>query len=540
MPIPNTQFMKKLFRGFLFLLAAVLVLFLIATTIVWIKSPGVTPPFEDTQGNTIPQSVAQIIKKPFNGYNQGLVIRGKDTANPVLLQVHGGPGTPDMPFFKYYDAEIEDVFTLCYWDQRGSGSSFSSDLRTESLTLDQIVDDGIAVAEYLRKKLKKNKIWIQGHSWGTCVAAHMVAQRPDLFHAYLSIGSMGDQLLSEQLSYDFVLAEAKKLNDNEAIKELEGIGRPPYDSLPEMLHAVVLERKYVSRYGGAHHAHKDSNEFYKHMILNVPDYSLMDKFGYLNGMEYTAQQLWEFASHLDMAELVPEQQIPVFFIQGAHDYQTTTSVAKAYFDTLKAPIKKYYLFENSAHLPHWENKTRYREVLAEAMQVVAEYEANDCQSAIEEKYLESRFEEVLQSLADMPYKYELLSQEEVEIENTYLINRIRFLNGLKRNYPLVPVQGLKTVKQAKIKGKLSMRSGGGSLYPRAELEEWIFTSKRCMEEALEVLQQIEFREGKFDDVISKSPMTYWVKENKIYFLTPGGFYMLDEGEKLIEELKKRL
>jgi hypothetical protein len=39
-------------------------------------------------------------------------------------------------------------------------------------------------------------------------------------------------------------------------------------------------------------------------------------------------------------------QVPVYFLQGAFDYQTPTSLAEAFFDQLKAPRKEFFTFSN--------------------------------------------------------------------------------------------------------------------------------------------------------------------------------------------------
>src|SRR5690606_22909291 len=135
-----------------------------------------------------------------------LTIRGRDIRNPVLLRIHGGPGNPFMPVaFRLAGCDLEDIFTVCYWDQRGAGPAYTPDLPDTAITLRNIVADGLHVSQYLRQRFQQEKIFIEGLSWGTSVGMLMAQARPEYYHAYAGNGQMGDQLLSEQLSYDFVL-----------------------------------------------------------------------------------------------------------------------------------------------------------------------------------------------------------------------------------------------------------------------------------------------------------------------------------------------
>ncbi len=43
-----------------------------------------------------PNGVNEAITARIGGIDQALTIHGKDKANPILIVVHGGPGTPEM------------------------------------------------------------------------------------------------------------------------------------------------------------------------------------------------------------------------------------------------------------------------------------------------------------------------------------------------------------------------------------------------------------------------------------------------------------
>jgi pimeloyl-ACP methyl ester carboxylesterase len=63
----------------------------------------------------------------------------------------------------------------------------------------------------------------------------------------------------------------------------------------------------------------------------------------------------------DLSTQVPELELPVYFLQGIYDYTCSYPLAKSYFEQLKAPVKGFYTFEQSAHSPMFEEpeKTLY-------------------------------------------------------------------------------------------------------------------------------------------------------------------------------------
>ena len=57
-------------------------------------------------------SIVSLERIKLGGINQWISIRGKNTANPVLLYLHGGPGTPVMPLFRHFQAPLEKHYIV--------------------------------------------------------------------------------------------------------------------------------------------------------------------------------------------------------------------------------------------------------------------------------------------------------------------------------------------------------------------------------------------------------------------------------------------
>jgi hypothetical protein len=83
--------------------------------------------------------------------------------------------SPYVEVYKPYERE----FVLVQWDQRGSGKTFGKlSAKTQELTPDRVVKDGIELAEYLNKKFNR-KIIVSVIRGGMAIATHMVLQRPE-------------------------------------------------------------------------------------------------------------------------------------------------------------------------------------------------------------------------------------------------------------------------------------------------------------------------------------------------------------------------
>ncbi|PHN92594.1 hypothetical protein CSC80_16755 [Maribacter sp. 6B07] len=159
------KIIKKIGKWFLVLLGALVAFILVVLLVIRINSSGEEEPFLDEQSNVLPNSIAMHEDMTINGVPQRITIRGKDKNNPVLLIVHGGPGAPILPvIYKLTGIDLEDIFTVCYWDQRGSGLAYNDSVPDSAITLNQIVDDGLQLSEHLKETFKKDKIYIEGLS----------------------------------------------------------------------------------------------------------------------------------------------------------------------------------------------------------------------------------------------------------------------------------------------------------------------------------------------------------------------------------------
>ena len=74
--------------------------------------------------------------------------------------------------------------------------------------------------------------------------------------------------------------------------------------------------------------------------------------------------VWDTVLATDLTEQVPELDLPVYFFHGIYDYTCSYAEARAYFEVIKAPVKGFYTFDQSAHSPIFEEPDKVRRIVS--------------------------------------------------------------------------------------------------------------------------------------------------------------------------------
>jgi len=354
--------MKKVIRVTAKVFSYVIALLLLVIVILfsWLKyySPGETEAIADDNEEIIEHSIAEIKTIKLNGIDQFVLIRGKSIDNPVLLMLHGGPGSPQAHMNCKYNKELEDHYIVVNWDQRGAGASYYDSINTDNMNIDIMIDDVKDLSEILKSRFNKDKIFILGHSWGSYLGMRTIQKHPDLFYAYIGIGQVADQLKSEEMSYNFVMNKAKEENNEKAIRQLTEIGYPENGIYNDVATAMKVERNWVNEYGGAAYGKNQKGMFglFLMPLLKFKEYSISDKLNYIKGVVKTQETMWNTILEDKLEDMVTEVEVPIYILQGKHDYQTCFVLAEKYYNSISAPQKEFIVFENSAHLLPYNNE----------------------------------------------------------------------------------------------------------------------------------------------------------------------------------------
>jgi pimeloyl-ACP methyl ester carboxylesterase len=278
------------------------------------------------------------------GIDQFISIRGEDSANPVLLVLHGGMATSYISFTPFF-RKWEQHFTVVQWDRRGVGKTYGRHGRRGAgeMSLDRIVNDGIEVAEYLREHLGKDRVVLLGHSMGSMIGITMASRRPDLFSAYVGTEQIVDMATNELVSYRLMLERVRGSDHRKAIERLERIGEPPYARLRDWGSKQQTAEIADPAYGAIAQGMLS-------LLLFAPEYSLRDVFDFVVGQMFCGSTLYQEWMGFDARRLGASFSTPIFIIQGKEDVMTPTALVTAWLENIDAPHKEFIPIDGGGHL----------------------------------------------------------------------------------------------------------------------------------------------------------------------------------------------
>jgi pimeloyl-ACP methyl ester carboxylesterase len=336
------------------------VLLILPVGVLLIVRPGAPKPFLDDSGRPLAGSISEKIKVDINGVKQGMFIKSRSVRNPVLLYLHGG--MPDYFLTERYPTGLDEDFTVVWWEQRGSGLSYDASAPLDSVNPEQLLADTVALTNYLRTRFGREKIYLMGHSGGTFIGMLAAAKAPQLYHAYVGVAQMSNQLESERLAYKFMLQRFKDDGNAKMVRRLEAA--PIGDAVP--LPDAYLKVRDVAMHelgvGTMHGMKSVVSGLLLPSLLNR-EYTLSEKIGLWRGKIFSGDGLWNAQLSTDLAKKVIRLEIPVYFFHGVYDYTVSYPLAKSYYQLLVAPLKGFYTFKQSAHSPLFEEPGTMCEIL---------------------------------------------------------------------------------------------------------------------------------------------------------------------------------
>ena len=361
--LPSKPIVRKVFGIMLTVPVVFLVGVLILVGVLLAYSPGKPEPFLDENGRPLAGSISEKVFININGVKQGMFIQSKDAKHPVLLYLHGG--MPEYFLTQKYPTGLENYFTVVWWEQRGSGISYNAGIPPESMTLEQMVSDTLEVTNYLRHRFGQEKIYLMGHSGGTFIGIQAAARAPEMFSAYIGVVQMSNQLKSERLAYEYMLQQFQEKGNLEMVRKLEAAPVTMTDGTPDAYLALRDEAMHSLGIGTTHDMHSVITGIFLPSLTSRA-YTLLEKFNMWRSKSQSGvSPLWDTVLATDLSKQVAELDIPVYFFEGIYDYTCSYTEAKSYFEKLKAPVKGFYTFEQSAHSPIFEEPEKMERVLQE-------------------------------------------------------------------------------------------------------------------------------------------------------------------------------
>ncbi|RUL55625.1 alpha/beta fold hydrolase [Lysinibacillus antri] len=329
---------------------------------------GYMPAFKDKSGNKVSGAISKMEKLTLGGINQWITISGRSDDLPILLFLHGGPGSPQTGAQRKFNKELEDYYLVVNWDQRGAGKSFSQAIAPESMNMNQLLNDAHELVRYLLKRYNKNKIFLMGHSFGAALGLLFAHKYPELLYAYVGINQPIHRT-EEKRSYQYALEAAEKKKNSKAIKELKSIGFP-INGVYRKIEDMVIQRKWLTKFNGVTF---EKNALFVNMnYMLSPHFTLIEKLTFMKRFGFSSTHLWDEFISLNFFNVVPTLNVPVFLLAGKHDRIVFADLIEQYYEFVKAADRHYILLTKSGHLACFEEEEKFNEIMIK--QVLPYYE----------------------------------------------------------------------------------------------------------------------------------------------------------------------
>jgi proline iminopeptidase len=263
-------------------------------------------------------------------------ISGKGEA---CIYVPGGPGQGFPSFELLGGNNLEKNMQMIYMDQRGSGSSGTSD----NYHLNAMVRD----IEELRQHLKLDKVFLLAHSFGGLIAVNYAKQYPQhtkgLILANITLHFLNDDTLKEQIAYGNSLLQLQ----NKTV---------PKDSLSTELSKIsaALRKKRIG---------------YKFLTEDIETIRQTDKIDSLHpriidfGMAVISKPKEFPEYYADYAPLTKDIHVPVLVITGKKD----KAVGTKHYKTFRFPDQKVVAIDGG-HLLYYEKNREFVDAVREFME----------------------------------------------------------------------------------------------------------------------------------------------------------------------------
>ena len=301
-----------------------------------------------------PQGIEESFAVRIGGIDQWISVRGRDRRNPILLFVHGGPASTELPVSWLYQSGWEDYFTVVQWDQRGAGKTYVANdpaVVEPTITQERMVEDGEELVAWLRAHYGKRKIFMLGHSWGSLLGLEVARRHPDWLHAYVGMGQMIYGRDNERLGYEWALKAARADHNDKAVRELEALAPYPRADGSVSVAQILVQREWVIHYGGLTWGRPDF-DYAQDAAKFSPDYTRKE-LSPEDGIGQSLPRLLPAMTGYDV-RAVTRMDCPVFIFAGKYDYETPSQLAVDWLAALHAPRKGLVRFENSAHMMELE------------------------------------------------------------------------------------------------------------------------------------------------------------------------------------------
>ncbi|MDE7162522.1 MAG: alpha/beta hydrolase [Clostridia bacterium] len=294
--------------------------------------------------------VSEVREVVLGGYKQKIAIEGKKKDLPVVICLHGGPGSP-VPFSvgcRGLFPEWTDEAIMVYWDQLGCGCN--NHRIDDSFKVENFVDMTCDLVSEIKERFPGNKLFLFGVSWGSILALHAAQRVSEKIDGIFVYGQVLKNLFFNgevEAAFDGAPQKAKQC----ALKILEKGTDCDYAVLDKNLRKLhKLLRKYTNAFTNRNAAPAPIGAIIKG-LLTSPDYSFKDfKAVVRNGYRFNKTLLLDHLN-TDLTPLLSEVKVRYVMLQGDTDIITSTKNVLEAVEKCGNENVSVRVIKDAGHLP---------------------------------------------------------------------------------------------------------------------------------------------------------------------------------------------
>ncbi len=297
--------------------------------------------------------VSEVAIVDLGGYKQKIAIEGKTKDLPVVICLHGGPGSP-VPFSvgcRGLFPEWTDKAIMVYWDQLGCGAN--NRLIDDSFKTEHFVDMTCDLVEYIKRKFPENRVYLFGVSWGSILSLNAALRIPEKLDGVFVYGQILKNLFfNGEVGSTFGGAPEKVKKTVSKILET-GIDCDDKILNKNLKTLYKLLSKYTNAYINKNAAPAPIGKIIKGLMTS-PDYNFRDFMAVVkNGYAKNASLLREHLS-TDLSPKLSDLQVKYLMLQGDTDIVASTANVLKAVEVCGNKNVTVKVVKNSGHMPSSE------------------------------------------------------------------------------------------------------------------------------------------------------------------------------------------
>ncbi|MFF7633831.1 alpha/beta fold hydrolase [Kitasatospora sp. NPDC008050] len=307
---------------------------------------------------TTPNGIDEAGFVRIGGIDQWISIRGEDLGNPVILEVHGGPGAANRIFVPRTRA-WERHFTIVRWDMRGADRTFghAGPQDQGGMDLARLQCDALEVTGYVRARLGVERVLLVANSFGTVLGLRLARSHPELYSGYVGTDQNINAGGRDRAAYHALLERLRAAGKRKelAFATALGTGKSAWSSQQWTRYNRLVVTSDPLTY-----------DTMKTVVVRSlwfsPLHTLRELRGYLKGMTFS-ERVAPAAATIDEWAEGTAFRLPFFVFQGEHDVLTPPEPAKRFFDDVSAPVKEFALIEDAGHFASFRRPERFLDLM---------------------------------------------------------------------------------------------------------------------------------------------------------------------------------